>query len=93
MNVTTLKGKHDAHNVQLYSPSYCSWCSKTKHMLHENEIQYSYLDKDKASKDDKRQVILFLKEHKLPIAFPVVLIDEETLITGYKPETMMDALK
>lgn len=62
-------------------------------MLHENEIQYSYLDMDKASKDDKREVILFLKEHKLPIAFPVVLIDEETIITGYKPETMMDALK
>lgn len=44
------------------------------------------------SRDEKREMTLFLKERGLPLTFPLVVVDGSTYISGYRPEELARAL-
>ena len=43
------------------------------------------------SREENREVTVFLKEHGLPLTFPFV-VDESTYICGYRPDELARAL-
>ena len=92
MNVIKVEGKKDTHKVFIYALTTCGWCKKTKEFFGENGVAYEYVDVDKATMDDKREIGSRLQELDVPLGFPVTVIDEETVISGYRPDDFTEAL-
>lgn len=92
MKTTVVEGKNTSNKVFLYTLSTCGWCKKTKELLKEKDVHYEYLDLDKCSKDDQKTAIDDLKAKKIPVAFPVIMINEDKIIQGFKKDEIIEAL-
>jgi glutaredoxin len=76
----------------MYALSTCGWCKKTKAFFRDNGISFEYIDVDKSSSEEKREIIKILKEKKIPLGFPVTFIDDEKIIRGFKPDELKEVL-
>ena len=92
MSVIKIEGKNDQNKVFLYTLSTCGWCKKTKEYLKENDIAFEYLDLDKCTKEEQRNAITVLKEKNIPVAFPVIMINEDKIISGFRKNDIAEAL-
>jgi glutaredoxin len=92
MNTTKVDGKNNKNKVFLYTLSTCGWCKKTKEYLKEQGVAYEYLDVDKCSKEEQKQAMEDLKHRNAHIAFPAIIINDATLITGFKKDALAEAL-
>jgi glutaredoxin len=79
---TKVQGANKNHSIHLYSLSTCPYCTNAKKYLKVRDIAFEFIDVDTATRDEKREVTLFLKQNNLPIAFPVITIDGK-MITGF----------
>ena len=84
-------GKSD-HGVFVFALTTCSWCKRTKEFLSENDVAFEYIDVDKCSLEEKREVGRLLKEMDASLGFPVTVVDDDVVITGYKPDEFREAL-
>ncbi|MCW3978892.1 MAG: glutaredoxin family protein [Candidatus Bathyarchaeota archaeon] len=87
-----VEGENRSHGVFIYALSTCGWCKKTKQFLRDNGIEYEYLDVDTATSEERRAAIKHLQERKVPLGFPVTIVDDETIISGYDPGAIKEAL-
>ena len=92
LETMTVEGTNDSNKVFLYTLSTCGWCKKLKTLLEENNVKYEYIDLDKCSKDDQVEAVEELKAKKLPVAFPITVINDETVIQGFKKDQIVEAL-
>ena len=92
METMIVDGTHSMNKVFLYTLSTCGWCKKLKAFLNENSVRYEYIDLDQCTKDDQIEAVDELKAKKLAIAFPVTVINDETVIQGFKKEQIVEAL-
>jgi glutaredoxin len=92
MQTTKIEGKNTKNKVFLYTLSTCGWCKKTKELLKEKEIAHEYLDLDKCSKEDQKTAVEELKTKNLPVAFPVIIINDDKVIQGFKKDDILEAL-
>ena len=60
--------------------------------MKDNNIQYEYIDLDKCSKEDQKTAVDQLKERKLPVAFPIIIINDDKVIQGFKKDQIVEAL-
>ena len=91
MNYVEVNGSDDAHEIILYSLTTCPHCTSAKQYLKEKGLAFKYINVDKATRDEKREVSRLLKANNLPIAFPVLIIDED-VIQGFDPELIEESL-
>ena len=87
-----VEGENRSHDVFIYALSTCGWCKKTKQFLRDNKVEYEYLDVDTATSEERREAIKQLQERKVPLGFPVTIVDDETVISGYDPGALKGAL-
>ncbi len=92
MNPVKVDGKRKEPKLFLYTLSTCGWCKKTKEFLKENEMTYEYVDVDKVNRDEQKEVIIELKKRGAPLAFPIIIIDDEQLISGFKKQAIEEAI-
>ncbi len=93
MQTSKVEGSNTKNKVFLYTLSTCGWCKKTKELLKEKKIAYEYIDLDKCSKEDQKTAIEELKAKNLPVAFPVIVINNDTVIQGFKKDDILEALQ
>lgn len=77
--------------VKLYALSTCPWCKKVKQFLNENKIPYECVDVDLASGLAQEQALAEVESMTGKRSFPVTVI-KDTIIQGYKPEKILEAL-
>ncbi len=92
METMVVEGSNSKNNVMLYTLSTCGWCKKVKELLKENKVKYEYIDLDKCSKEDQKAAVDQLKERKLPVAFPIMIVNDTKVIQGYKKDQIIEAL-
>ncbi|MHA2427374.1 MAG: glutaredoxin family protein [Candidatus Hermodarchaeia archaeon] len=92
MERKTVQGDRKKHQVLLYALSTCGWCKMTKAWLVDNSIAYEYVDVDKLEHAEKEVVNKDIKSRGGRIAFPTVIIDDKTIITGFKKDKLTEAL-
>ena len=85
-------GGRSEHVVFVFALSTCGWCKRTKEFLGENDVAYEYVDVDKCTMDEKREVGRILKERGVPLGFPIVIVDDEVVISGFKLDEFVEAL-
>jgi glutaredoxin-like protein NrdH len=92
MEPKKVQGDRKNHQVLLYALSTCGWCKMTKAFLMDNSIEYEYIDVDKLDYSDKELVNQDIKKRGGRIAFPTIIIDDKTIITGFKKDQLTEAL-
>ncbi len=85
-------GSKTDHKVFIYTLSTCGWCKRTKELLREKGVAYEYLDVDTCQGEERKTAIEDLKRRNAPLGFPVIIIDDNTMISGYKPDEITGAL-
>lgn len=93
MQTTKISGSNTKNKVFLYTLSTCGWCKKTKELLKEKGIAYEYLDLDKCSKEDQKTAIEQLKAKNLPVAFPIIIVNDDQVIQGFKKDKILEAIE
>ena len=53
--------------------------------------EYEYIDLDKCSKEDQKEAVEQLKAKKLPVAFPIIMIND-AVIQGFKKDKILEEL-
>ena len=92
LNAIRVEGEKSKHNVFLFALSTCGWCKRTKEFLRENDVSFEYIDVDKGTLEEKREIGKLLKEKGATLGFPVTIVDDNVVITGFKPEDFKEAL-
>jgi glutaredoxin len=92
MSVMKVNGKNEKNKVFLYTLSTCGWCKKTKEYLKESEIAYEYLNIDQCTQEEKDEAILKIKEKNIPFAFPIIIVNDDTVISGFRKKDIAEAL-
>lgn len=88
-----VKGSKKDHEVLVYALSTCGWCKKTKQFLKNNSIEYEYVDLDLASPEERQPIIEELSSNNIPLAFPITIIDNQTMVRGYNPDKLTEELR
>ena len=83
----------DRGKVVLFALSTCGWCKKTKKLLNDLGVAYSYVDVDQAEEDDKEEVVGQLRKWNPRSSFPTLVINDERCIVGFKEEEIKEAVK
>jgi len=79
--------------VILYALSTCVWCNKTKELLKDLGIEFSYLYVDKLSKKDFEKVLEDVKHWNPACSFPIIVINDKKCIVGFKENDIREAFK
>jgi len=91
--VTKVEGTKNTHRVFLYTLSTCGWCKRIKELLEEKDVSYEYLDVDVLKAEERKAAIEDLHKRNAPLGFPIIIIDDKELISGYQPEKILGALE
>jgi len=78
--------------VMLYALSTCVWCNKTKKLLSDLGVDYSYIYVDLLKGDERKRTLEEVKRHNPNVSFPTTVIDDERCIVGYKEREIKEAL-
>lgn len=93
METTKVAGTNKKHKVLLYAISTCVWCKRMKKLLQKNNIEYEYVDVDLCSEEDRKKIREDIQKRKGRLSYPTLIIDDTTLITGFKEPTVKEALE
>jgi glutaredoxin-like protein NrdH len=93
MNTIIVEGKNKENQVLLYTLTTCKRCKKTKEYLVEHDIAFEFIDVDVISAEARNEIFDILVGMKIPVGFPVSIIDDTKIISGYHPDELKDALK
>ena len=78
--------------ILLYALSTCVWCNKTKKLLADLGVEYSYVYVDLLKGDERKRTLEDVKLHNPKITFPTTVIDDDRCIIGFKEKAIKEAL-
>ncbi|MEI7690216.1 MAG: glutaredoxin family protein [bacterium] len=85
------EGTESTETVMLYTLSTCIWCRKTKKLLTELGLGYSYIDVDLLDEDDQDEVMAEVEKHNPASSFPTLVVNEgEKVILGFEEGEIRD---
>ena len=82
----------DKGNVVIYTLSTCGWCRKTKNLLRELGIGYSFVDVDLLQGPAREQVMGEMQKWNPRGSFPTIIINNRESILGFDEEKIREAL-
>ncbi|MBC7113188.1 MAG: glutaredoxin family protein [Candidatus Methanomethyliales bacterium] len=92
MKIQKVPGNNKKHKVFLYALSTCAWCKKTKQFLKDKDVEYEYVDVDLLSKEDLEKVKSEITSRGAQLLFPLIVIDDKVIITGFREDQINGAL-
>ncbi len=93
MKTVRVGGKNAKHRVFLYALSTCAWCKLTKKFLKDNSVVFEYVDVDLCDDEDKEKIKKDILDRGGSLAYPVIIIDDKTLISGFRKDELKEALE
>ena len=92
MKVKRVSGENRG-KVVLFALSTCGWCKKTKRLLNDLGVGYSYVDVDELKEAEKTEAVDELKKWNPKCSFPTLVIDDESCVVGFKEDEIKKAIK
>ena len=90
--IETIEGRN-AGDVMLYGLSTCMWCKKTKKLLDEMGVKYTYAFIDLMDEETKKHYHEEMKVWNPRGSFPTLVIDDRKTIIGYDEARIREVLK
>jgi len=91
MEFTHVNGNNKG-KLTLYALSTCIWCKKTKALLEDMGVEYSYVFVDLLNKDDNAKATEEIKKWNPGCTFPTLVINGEKCIVGFKEDEIKKEL-
>ena len=85
-------GGEDKGKIFLYALSTCIWCRKTKRLLENLNVKYSYIFMDKIDGEEKEKRMDELEKWNPRTSFPTLVINDEKVIAGYNEDEIKKEL-
>jgi len=92
MEIKHISGKNKG-KIMLYALSTCIWCRKTKNLLNQLGVEYSYIDVDLLDTDEKEKIKKEIEKWNPACSFPTIVINDEKCIVGFKENEIKELLK
>ena len=78
--------------VMLYALSTCGWCARTKDLLTDLGIEFSYLYVDLLQGEERDLVVREVERWNPRVSFPTVVINDAKVVVGYQESEIREAL-
>jgi len=78
--------------VILYALSTCVWCKKTKQLLMDLGIEFSYVYVDELPLPELEKIYNEVKRWNPSGSFPVLVLDDRKSIVGFRENEIREAL-
>lgn len=78
--------------VVLYALSTCGWCAKTKNLLGELGVDFSYVYVDLLEEEEMDRVITEVEKYNPKGSFPTLVINDTITIVGFREQEIRQAL-
>lgn len=92
MKIEHVKGEKKG-KLLLYALSTCIWCKKTKQLLSDLGVDYSYIFVDLLDESEKEEATDNIKKWNPKCSFPTLIIDDKKCIVGFKEQEIKETLK
>jgi len=79
-------------DITLYALSTCGWCRKTKGLLNDLKVDYSYVDTDLLEGADREEALGEIRKWNPACSFPTMVINSKTCIVGFKEDQIRETL-
>jgi glutaredoxin-like protein NrdH len=79
-------------DIVLYALSTCGWCRKTRQLLEEMGVGYSYEYVDLLPRNEREQVRQEVMKWNPRGSFPTIVIDNERTVVGFSEDKIREAL-
>ena len=86
-----VEGK-DVGKIFVYALSTCGWCKRTKRLLNELGIAYSFIDVDRLNTDEREATKDDIRKYNPKCTFPTVVINETECVIGHNEEKLRKVL-
>jgi len=83
----------NAGTIMLYALSTCPWCKKTKQLLKDLGVAYSFVDVDLLPGTEKSQAIDTIRKWNPACSFPTMVINNKQRIIGFREDEIREALQ
>ena len=93
MQTVKVLGKNNKHKVLMYAISTCGWCKRAKQFLKDYDVEFEYVDVDLCSMADKQKIRQDIQNRGGILAYPTLIIDNKTLLTGAPQDKLKEALE
>ena len=77
--------------VFLFALSTCGWCKKTKDLLDELGVEYSYIDVDLLEVEERKEVLKEMSRWNERRSFPTLVINN-TGVIGFQEDKVREVL-
>ena len=91
IKIEKVEGK-DKGDIMLYALSTCVWCRRTKQLLKDLGVSFSYIYVDLLEEDDKDEIMEKIEKWNPRLSFPTIIFRKEKCITGFKEEEIKKEL-
>jgi glutaredoxin len=92
VDIQHVKGENKG-KIFLYALSTCVWCKKTKKLLEDLAVEYSYIFMDQLEGKDKDKQMEKLEKWNPLCSFPTLVIDNKKCIVGFKEDEIRKELE
>ena len=92
MRMEHVKGSKRGELI-LYALSTCGWCAKTRKLLDDLGVEYSYVYVDRLPHEEMESAIWEVEKHNPSGSFPTLVIDGSRAIVGVREADIREALK
>ncbi|HNQ30167.1 MAG: Glutaredoxin [Methanoregulaceae archaeon PtaB.Bin009] len=92
MRMEHVKGSKRGELI-LYALSTCGWCAKTRKLLDDLGVEYSYVYVDRLPHEEMESAIREVEKHNPSGSFPTLVIDGSRAIVGFREADIREALK
>ncbi len=79
-------------DIKLYALSTCGWCNKTKKLLKDLGVEYSYTDVDKLKGEEREEVMDEICKFNPKCTLPTLVLNDEECIVGYDEDKIRNKL-
>jgi glutaredoxin-like protein NrdH len=79
--------------ITLYALSTCIWCKKTKKLLTDLGIEFTYVDVDLLDAPDETKVVQEINKWNPRGSFPTLVVNDERCILGYDEAKIRELAK
>jgi glutaredoxin len=91
IKIEHVKGKNKG-KIMLYALSTCIWCHKTKQVLDNLGVEYSFVYVDQLDDTDKDKTMDEIKKYNPRCSFPTLVLNNKKGIVGFKEDEIREAL-
>ena len=92
MKYVKVPGENNEHQVLMYAISTCMWCKRTKQFLKDHNVEYTYVDVDLCSPEDRETIRHEIQNRGGRLMYPVIIVDDRIVIDGFRTEKIREAI-